>query len=650
METLGWPRAYRSGDLVRDDGSGLVFVGRADDQIKLGGRRIELGEIDSALLALDGVEGAASAVRSTKAGNKLLVGYVTTGTGFEAHASMEHLRETMPAALVPRLVELDILPTRTSGKIDRDALPWPMPRADARVADTTLAGTQAMVQELWSDILGADVADARADFFDLGGSSLTAAQLVSRLRQLHPEITVADIYDAPTLEALATRIDESAPPSRRDDRKVAPVPRGTQLAQLVATVPLRALTGARILVWLAAGCTLAGWSYLPSASWWWIAPVWLLLVTPPGRITLSAAGARLVLAGVRPGRHPRGGHVHLRVWLAERLVEELGASHVAGAPLVKLYARALGTRVGRHVDLHTLPPVTGMLRLGSGCSVEPEVDLTGYWIDGGVFQLGRIEIGEGARVGARSMLLGSRRPSAVWAVPRRRRPGRRPRHRPGARLRALLIALALEPGHVVPKATLIDWIWDEFPPSDAANALQRLVSRLRKALPDGVVEGQNGGYRLMVEPDAVDAVRFERLVGQARHAQDPQRVRLLREALASWRGAAMQDVDLQDSTAFDAAVTRLEGLRLTAMEDRFDAEVSLGQVADLVAELTEGGRPLRDRGRLSDVAQSQQVPWKIIPWPARLVRDRSRCLARRRSGHPRRERAPDSPTAGEARR
>ena len=168
---------------------------------------------------------------------------------------------------------------------------------------------------------------------------------------------------------------------------------------------------------------------------------------------------------------------------------------------------------------------------------------------------------------------------------------------PGARLRALLIALALEPGRVVPKATLIDWIWDEFPPADAANALQRLVSRLRKALPDGVVEGQNGGYRLMVEPDAVDAVRFERLVGQARNAEDPQRVRLLREALASWRGAAMQEVDLQDSTAFDAAVTRLEGLRLTAMEDRFEAEVDLGHDVELVAELTDvvAAHPMRER-------------------------------------------------------
>src|ERR1041384_1576009 len=92
---------------------------------------------------------------------------------------------------------------------------------------------------------------------------------------------------------------------------------------------------------------------------------------------------------------------------------------------------------------------------------------------------------------------------------------------PGARLRGLLIALALEPGHVVPKARLVDWIWGERPPADAANALQRLVSRLRKVLPDGVVDGQANGYRLRVDPDAVDAVRFERLVGQAHNDDDP---------------------------------------------------------------------------------------------------------------------------------
>ena len=168
---------------------------------------------------------------------------------------------------------------------------------------------------------------------------------------------------------------------------------------------------------------------------------------------------------------------------------------------------------------------------------------------------------------------------------------------PGTRLRGLLIALALEPGHVVPKATLVDWIWGERPPSEAANALQRLVSRLRKALPDGVIEGQSDGYRLTVEPDAVDAVRFERLVRLARADSDPRRVGLLREALALWRGAVMQGVDLQESAAFNAAVTRLEGLRLIALEDRFDAEVGLGHGGELITELTDlvAAHPLRER-------------------------------------------------------
>lgn len=170
---------------------------------------------------------------------------------------------------------------------------------------------------------------------------------------------------------------------------------------------------------------------------------------------------------------------------------------------------------------------------------------------------------------------------------------------PGARLRGLLVALALRPGQVVPKASLVDWIWGEHPPAEAANALQRLVSRLRKALPDGAVEGRTDGYLLRVEPDAVDALRFERLVvaGQARTGDGSRRVRLLREALELWRGAAMQDVGLRDSAAFDAAVVRLDGLRLTATEERAEAEVALGRGAEMVPELTDlvAAHPVRER-------------------------------------------------------
>ncbi|MFE9326390.1 BTAD domain-containing putative transcriptional regulator [Nocardia sp. NPDC052278] len=168
---------------------------------------------------------------------------------------------------------------------------------------------------------------------------------------------------------------------------------------------------------------------------------------------------------------------------------------------------------------------------------------------------------------------------------------------PGTRLRALLIALALEPGRAVPKATLVDWIWGEQPPSDAANALQALVSRLRRVLPDGSLDVQTGGYRLAVESHAVDAVRFEKLLDQARGGADAQQAELLREALDLWRGALLQDIGVQDSEAADAVITRLEGLRLAATEDLYEAEIRLGRGAELVAELTElvARHPVRER-------------------------------------------------------
>src|SRR5439155_24646345 len=133
LPALGWPRAYRSGDLVRAEAAGLVFVGRADEQVKLGGRRIELGEVDAALRALPGTAGAAAAVRRTPGGNQILVGYVapTAPNSFDQTEALTRLRATLPAALVPMLAVVETLPTRTSGKVDRDALPWPLPLAVA---------------------------------------------------------------------------------------------------------------------------------------------------------------------------------------------------------------------------------------------------------------------------------------------------------------------------------------------------------------------------------------------------------------------------------------------------------------------------------------------------------------------------------------
>ncbi|MFI0089188.1 Pls/PosA family non-ribosomal peptide synthetase [Streptomyces bobili] len=408
LESLGWERAYRSGDLVKAEPEGLVFLGRADEQIKLGGRRIELGEVDAALQALPGVAGAAAAVRTARSGNQLLVGYVVTQEGWDQASAVEKLRAALPAALVPLLAPVADLPTRTSGKVDRAALPWPLEGLETGGPAERLYGTEAWLAEQWTAVLGIPVGGARDDFFAIGGSSLAAAQLTTRLRTRYPSTAVLDIYQQPTLRKLARHLEKSA----QDDgsrRTVAPVPRRAQVIQVLLLLPLFTLLGLRwTLVLAAAGNVLPAYGWLPTAPWWLVIAGALLFFSPPGRLALGAGGARLLLRGVTAGRHPRGGSVHLRLWAAERLVEFSGAASLTGSWLER-YARALGAKVGPDVDLHALPPVTGLLRLGRGAAVESEVDLSGWWLDGDRLEIGPVRIGAHAVVGTRSILFpGSR--------------------------------------------------------------------------------------------------------------------------------------------------------------------------------------------------------------------------------------------------
>ncbi|ORB32010.1 Pls/PosA family non-ribosomal peptide synthetase [Mycolicibacterium parafortuitum] len=412
--TLAWSRAYRSGDLVRLETDGLYFVGRADDQVKVGGRRIELGEVDAALVNLPGVTGGATAVRRTAGGTPLLVGYIAVAPGmestFDVGEARARLAAELPAALVPRLVVVDELPTRTSGKVDRDALPWPVSGAGGAGDDdhTDLGGTLGWLAGVWREVLAAPVDGPEADFHALGGGSLAAAQLVAALRQRYPQVTVADLYDHPRLGSLAGYLDELEPPPATETRVVKPVSRLTQAAQVALTVPLAMLTGMQWVVWLAianniaADLSLVDW--VSPIGWWWVLAGFLLFVTPPGRMSIAVFGARVLIGELQPGTYRRGGWVHLRVWLAERLAAASGAENLSGAPWLVYYARALGNRVGTGVDLHSAPPVTGMLTLGHRCSIEPEVDLSGHWIDGDLFHIGPIAVGNDATVGARTTL------------------------------------------------------------------------------------------------------------------------------------------------------------------------------------------------------------------------------------------------------
>lgn len=170
----------------------------------------------------------------------------------------------------------------------------------------------------------------------------------------------------------------------------------------------------------------------------------------------------------------------------------------------------------------------------------------------------------------------------------------------GPRPRALLVLLLLDPGRLVSVERLIDGQYGDDPPAGAANAIQAHVSRLRRNLPAGLVEFHGAGYRLAVEPEDIDAHRFERLARDGRRllaaGQHEPAARVLREALALWRGPALADVG--DAPFAPPQAARLEEARLTAREDLAEAELALPGGTS-IAELRElvAAHPLRERPR-----------------------------------------------------
>ncbi|WP_248751506.1 non-ribosomal peptide synthetase [Pseudomonas sp. MWU15-20650] len=197
-------RMYRTGDLVRwlPDGN-LDYLGRNDDQVKLRGVRVELGEIESRLAALEGVAEAVVLVREGR-----LVAWFTQRQPLEIEALRAQLQAQLPQALVPvAYVRLESLPLTANGKLDRKALPAPDPaalltrdyQAPQGAVETTLA-------RLWAEVLQVEQVGRHDHFFELGGHSLLAVSLIERMRQVGLSADVRVLFSQPTLAALAAAV------------------------------------------------------------------------------------------------------------------------------------------------------------------------------------------------------------------------------------------------------------------------------------------------------------------------------------------------------------------------------------------------------------------------------------------------------------
>ncbi len=210
-------RLYRTGDRARWSAGELQYLGRVDEQVKIRGYRIEPGEVAAALMECPGVERAAVVVREDRPGQKRLVGYVVGSGAFpgpaaEAAELRTALARLLPEPLVPSsIVRLESLPLTAHGKLDRRALPVPESLdASATVAHRSpRTATEEILAALWGDVLGREKLGIDDDFFALGGHSLLAAQVVVRVRRLFGiELELRQIFLAPTLAALARRIDD----------------------------------------------------------------------------------------------------------------------------------------------------------------------------------------------------------------------------------------------------------------------------------------------------------------------------------------------------------------------------------------------------------------------------------------------------------
>ncbi|MFP5069837.1 Pls/PosA family non-ribosomal peptide synthetase [Pseudonocardia nantongensis] len=421
-------RLYRTGDLGRIDERGeIVYLGRADDEVKIRGHRVDLGEIETVALELPDVESAVVALSKPDdgTGEELAIFVVPAGTAGAAGPAgavdsaglHELLRTRLPEYMVPGYLEvLDRLPMMPSGKVDRPKLPAPSgPRIVVAAGPLVEPGTEletrvrAVLAEALS--LGPGQVSVEADFFDeLGGHSLLAARVVTLLRErgVGRSPAVRDLYDNPTVRGLAGALDPDAgtgdgsvpPPPRpeplRHSRRRYSAAGSAQAAALFVLMLVMTLPVAGVYAWhggrvapdvlaeLAAGATA----------------IFLLQ-----RWLLAPLAVRALTARVRPGRYPMWGRVHLRLWAADLLLSMSPLPVLSGGPLAAGYLRMLGARVGRgtHVGTSVLT-LPALLQIGDGATVGYGAALRPWTAADGWVTVAPIAVGEGAHVGASSVV------------------------------------------------------------------------------------------------------------------------------------------------------------------------------------------------------------------------------------------------------
>ena len=396
LPALGWKRAYFTGDFVRVSLQGLEFVGRIDEQVKVGGKRVDLAEVELAASTIDGVTSSAAIASRSDFGDYSISCFLTVDEGFSNDVFKTELQKRLPAGIRPSVHVIPELPLKTSGKVDKQKL------AASIEGGTTGAGEGSFSARQFAKILGLNKVAEDDNFFELGGTSIKVAQLVVELRSKYASVTVADLYKHPTPNALEKAlVSRVAPPplqARSSERK----PRKANARTFIA-IALQLLYGSAT-----AGLTLiyltAIREHLDPLVLFSVGVGTITFTSGPGRALFGGLLIRLATLGIKSGTYERNGLIHLRIWLAERFTDLFSVIELSGTRWMNIFARITGSKIGRDCVIESLPPVLGNLRLGDKSTIGRDVHVSGWAVQGYDLLVAGFEVGSGVRISNRSFI------------------------------------------------------------------------------------------------------------------------------------------------------------------------------------------------------------------------------------------------------
>ncbi len=406
------PILYRSGDAALLDGNGdIAFRGRIDDQIKIRGFRVELGEIEAALSGMELVRHAAVVLRHENGLDELVAFLTTDGHKPEAHVLRAKLRETLPPYMVPSRYEfVESLPKLSSGKVDRKALKRVELTAPAGVDDeqeTPRDAIEAKLLEAAKRVLPPGPIPFDADFFiDLGGHSLLAARFVGAVRETArlAHVTLQDLYTHRTLRALGVHLSVRAElDATPRDLSFTPPPLLRRFlcgfAQALALPFILAIVTAQ---WLG---VFVSYMLITSANATLFEESATLLgvymCVNLATVAVSILGKWLVIGRTKPGRYPVWGFYYYRWWLSQRLIGLTHAKWFQVSPLMNLYLKALGAEIGEDALVSEFDAgAIDLVSVGAGASLGARLKLANARVEGNELIIGRIDIGADAYIGS----------------------------------------------------------------------------------------------------------------------------------------------------------------------------------------------------------------------------------------------------------